>query len=153
MGYLYRPKLKSGKLARFWWVKYYVNGRPIRESAGTEKESQARRFLKLREGSVATGAPIPPRIDRILYDELAADLRQHYRTTGARSMVEVEQRLKHLDRFFRSRRASNIGPPIVTAYVAKRQAEPTRRKQPTSNRTINIELSLLRRMFRLAYEN
>ncbi len=158
MGYLYRPKLKGStkedpRFGRIWWVKYYVNGNPIRESTGTERETEAKRFLKLREGSVATGAPIPPRIDRILYDELAADLRQDYKTTGSRSLVEVEQRTKHLDRFFRSRRAASIGPPIITAYVAQRQAEMTRRKRATSNRTINIELSLLRRMFRLAYEN
>ncbi len=153
MGYLYRPKLKNGKPARIWWVKYYVNGNPIRESTGSEKESQARRFLKLREGAVATGAPIPPRIDRIIYDELASDLRQHYKTTGRRSMVEVEQRLTHLDRFFRGRRAVSIGLPVITTYVAQRQAAMTRRKQLTSNRTINIELALLRRMFRLAYKN
>ncbi len=120
MGYLYRPKLKGStkedpRFGRIWWVKYYVNGSPIRESTGVEKESQARRFLKLREGAVATGAPIPPRIDRIPYDELAADLRQHYKTTGRRSMVEVEQRLTHLDRFFRGRRAASIGLPVITA--------------------------------------
>ncbi len=83
MGWLYRPKLRSGKLSSKWWVKYYVNGRPVRESTGTEKESQARRFLKLREGAVATGAPIPPRIDRIIYDELAPTCASITRPQGA----------------------------------------------------------------------
>ena len=32
MGYLYRPALKSGGLGRISWCKYYVNGRPVRES-------------------------------------------------------------------------------------------------------------------------
>lgn len=59
-----------------------VNGRPVRESTKAEKETDARRFLKLREGAAATGAPIPPRLDRVLYDELAGDLRTYYRTTG-----------------------------------------------------------------------
>ncbi len=68
-------------------------------------------------------------------------------------MKEVEGRLAHLDKFFRGYRAVSIGPTQVTAYVAKRQEEVTRRKQPTSNRTINIELSLLKRMLRLAHEN
>ncbi len=58
MGWLYRPKLRSGKLSSKWWVKYYVNGRPVRETTGTEKESEARRFLKLKEGAVAKGSPI-----------------------------------------------------------------------------------------------
>ncbi len=43
MGYLYRPKLRSGDPGRIWWVKYYVNGRPVRESTGSEKEGQARK--------------------------------------------------------------------------------------------------------------
>lgn len=42
MGYLYRPKLRNGKPGRGWWVKYYANGHPIRESTGTDKESEAR---------------------------------------------------------------------------------------------------------------
>ncbi len=29
MGYLYRPKLRSGEPGRIWWVKYYVNGKII----------------------------------------------------------------------------------------------------------------------------
>jgi len=32
MGYLYRPTLKSGGLGGIYWCKYYVNGRPVRES-------------------------------------------------------------------------------------------------------------------------
>ena len=147
MGYLYRPKLRSGKLSGKWWVKYYVNGRPVRESTGTEKESQARRFLKLLEGAVATGAPIPSRLDRILYDELAKDLCLHYETTGRRHLDEVKHRLAHLDKFFRGGRATDVGPTQVTTYVAQRQG------QGVSNRTINIKLALLKRMFRLAHEN
>ena len=54
----------------------------MRESTKTDNHAEARRFLKLREGAVATGAPIPPRVDRTRYDELAADLRTHYETTG-----------------------------------------------------------------------
>jgi integrase len=153
MGYLYRRKGKDGREGRIWWCKYYVNGRPVRESTRTENDTEARRFVKLREGAVASGAPIPPRIDRILYDELAADLRQHYGTTGRRRLEEVEDRLAYLDRFFRGQRAGSIDPALITTYVARRQAERTHLKRPASNRTINIELSLLKRMFRLAHEN
>ena len=45
MGYLYRPNLRCGKPGRIWWVKYYVNGAPVRESTSSEKGSEARRFL------------------------------------------------------------------------------------------------------------
>ncbi len=71
----------------------------------------------------------------------------HYETTGRRHLDEVEQRLAHLDKFFRGGRATNVGPTQVTTYVAQRQGH------GVSNRTINIELALLKRMFRLAHEN
>src|SRR5438552_9534130 len=33
-----------------WWIKYYQNGRGMRESSHSTKESKAKRLLKLREG-------------------------------------------------------------------------------------------------------
>src|SRR4029450_4873502 len=107
MGTLYRR-------GQVWWVKYYVNGRPVRESTGVDGDgdmppTEARRFLKGREGRVANGEPMLPRhrpprgarrslkgregrvangepmlprADRVRYQEAAADLRQHYATTG-----------------------------------------------------------------------
>ncbi|MBI3007563.1 MAG: site-specific integrase [candidate division NC10 bacterium] len=146
MGYLW-------KRGNIWWAQYYVNGARRRESTGTESQAEARRFLKLREGAVGKGAPIAPRLDRILYDELAADLRQHYRTSGRRSLEEVEARLVHVDRFFRGWRAGAIGPANITAYVEQRQKKADPKDWVPSNRTINIELALLKRMLRLAYEN
>lgn len=140
MGQLYQR-------GRIWWVKYYVNGRPIRESTGTGKEKKAKRFLKEREGRVATGQPILPRADRIWYDEAARDLREHYQTTGDRNPEEAEFRLKHLDAFFSGRRLAAIGPADVTKYVLKRQGE------AASNGTINRDLGILSRMLRVAYEN
>src|SRR5438046_859939 len=35
MGSLYQQKGRDGTPAPIWWVKYYANGRPIRESTGT----------------------------------------------------------------------------------------------------------------------
>lgn len=146
MGYLYRRKLGNGNLGRIWWVKYYVNGRHVRESTGTDKESEARRLLKEREGRAATGQPILPRADRIRYDEVAGDLRQHYESTASRNLDEAEARFKHLDLFFSGCRIAAINPATITAYVLKRQGE------KASNSTINRELALLNRMLKLAYE-
>ncbi len=104
-------------------MKYYVNGRPIRESTGTERETEAKRFLKVREGRVAVGQPILRRADRIRYEEAAEDLRKHYRITDCRSLREAEIRLKQ-DRFFRHVRLSNIDYAMITRYVeARQQAE------------------------------
>jgi integrase len=152
MGSLYRQRSRDGTEGRIYWCKYYVDGRPVRESTGTDKEKEAERFLKRREGAVAAGAPIAPRLDRIRYDELSEDLRQFYRTTGKRRLGEVEDRLVYLDRFFGGRRAASIGPAMITEYVAARQAQKTPAGTPPANRTINIELALLKRMLRLAYK-
>ncbi len=135
------------KDSKFWYAKWYQNGRPVQRSTGAVTKREAERFLKLREGAVAKGAPIPMRFDRILYDELAGDLCKHYETTGRRSMKEVAGRLVHLDKFFQGYRTVSIDPTKITDYVSKRQAE------GVSNRTINIELGILKRMLRLAREN
>jgi integrase len=130
-----------------WWVKYYQNGRPIRESTGVTKETEAKRFLKEREGRVATGQPVLRRADRISYEEVAKDLREHYQTTGSRNMEEAQYRLKHLDGFFAYQRIATINPAKITAYVVNRQ------KDGAANATINRELETLGKMLKLAYEN
>jgi integrase len=153
MGSLYRPKLKDWRTrpaadqrSTVWWVKYYVNGRVVRESTKTDDKEAAKRTLKLREGAAATGQPIVPRLDRIRYDEIAEDLRRHYETTGCRNLKEADKRLGALEAFFTERRVAGIGGAELTDYVLKRQG------QGAANGTINRELSVLGRMLRLAYE-
>jgi integrase len=151
MGYLYRPKLKSGRRSEVWWAKYYQNGRPVRESTGVAADTdtppqEARRFLKEREGRVATGQPILPRADRIRYEEIAADLRRHYEATGARDLAEYDRRVAHLTRCFAGRRIAGIGQAGVDAYVLQRQA------QGVVGSTIRRELGTLTKMLRLAYQ-
>jgi hypothetical protein len=119
----------------------------MRESTGTEKETEARRFLKKREGRVASGEPVLPRVDRIRYEEVAADLRRHYEATGVRDLEEFTRREKHLGPFFGARRVAAIGQPDVDAYVVKRQ------EQGVVGATIRRELGTLTRMLRLAYQN
>jgi len=137
----------GARFSRTWWAKYYVNGKAVRESTETEKETEARAFLKRKDSDAATGRPLLPRADRILYEEAAADLRTYYRTTGKRDMREAEKRLKHLDRFFRTRRICKIGPANAMEYIAPRQVE------GAANGTINRELSVLAKMLKVAYEN
>ncbi len=145
-----------GCLARFgkvWWVKYYVNGKPIRESTETEKETEARRVLKVKEGRAATGQPILPRADRVRYEEAETDLLTFYETTGKRDLQEVNYRLAHLRGFFATRRLANIGPAEATAYAEHRRSDPDAEDKLPSNATINRELALLVRLLGLAYEN
>ncbi len=140
MGYVWR----HGKT---WWAQYFVNGRRRRESTGLPSRASkkaAQDVLKTREGRAAEGRPLPPRLDRILYDELAEDLRRHYRTSGDRDAKEAARRLRPLDAFFRGRRAAAITSADITKYVEHRQAK------GLANGTVNRELSLLGTMLRHA---
>ena len=78
------------------------------------------------------------------YDELAADLRAHYETTGCRDPDEADGRFAHLKAFFAGQRAATIGQTDATAFVARRQG------QGAANGTINRELAVLIRMLRLS---
>src|SRR5207245_2248717 len=81
-----------------------------------------------------------PRVDRVRYEDAASDLRDHYRTTGKRNLVEAGCRLKHLDAFFTGGRLANIGPAEVTRYVRQRQ------EAGATNGTINREIEVLGKM-------
>lgn len=109
------------------------HGRRVRESTGSPEKHEAVRFLRAREGRVAAGQPVQPRVERIRYEEVAEDLRRDYQTTGRRDLAEAEHRLRHLDGFFRGRLIADLSGADVTAYAAARQGE------GAANGTINRE--------------
>jgi len=146
MGSIYQPKLKSGERCSVLWLKYYVNGKCVRESSGTDNERLAERMLKEREGRVVTGQPILPRADKVTYQEVRDDLRRFYSATGGRELVEVDKRLAHLDPFFGAYRVVAIDRSAILRYVEARQAK------EASNGTINREVSLLGTMLRQAVQ-
>src|SRR5262249_57472068 len=128
---------------RVWWVTYCLVGRPVRESTGVASAvgqgapQAAKIFQKQREGRVATGLPVLPRVDRIRYEEVEADLKQHYEATGSRDLKEYARRVKHLTVAFRGRRVANIGQVEVDQYVVARSG------QGAKNGTIRPELATL----------
>ena len=149
MGHNSEQRLPPGLYRRgnIFWLKYYVNGRPIRESTRTEKLSEAKRMLDERKGRAAVGLPIPRRLDRIRYDEIAEDLRRHYETTGKRNLREADTRLNALRPFFTNRRVVDIDGSLVSRYVEMRQG------QGIANGTVNRELEVLSKILGLAYEH
>jgi integrase len=147
MGSVYQPLLKNGERQATYKISYSVNGKKIIESTGVTDEREARRILKEREGRVATGQPILPRVDRIRYEEARADLVEHYKTTEDRDLAEAEARLKHLDRFFANCKLVAIAPDVVTRYASLRKDE------GAANGTINRELATLSKLLHLAVEH
>ena len=130
-----------------FWLKYYQNGRAIRESTGTTKETVARRMLRLREGDVERGIPVTPKLGRLTFEEAAADIQTEYRVNGRRSLAHLERRIRlHLQPVFGGRRLATITPADVRTFITRRQ------EAGASNGEINRELSALKRMFTLAVQ-
>ena len=151
MGMIYRRKYKrkDGTIAEsaVFWIKYYRNGRPMRESSESDKETVAKSLLRQREGDIERGLPITPRTNKVTFDELMADVINDYRVNGKRSLDDLERRLDlHLKPYFGGWRAANITTTDVRSYITKRQAE------KASNGTINRELATLKRGFTLGID-
>ena len=144
-----------------WWVKYYRNGRPIRESSGSTKESDAIQLLKIREGDIAHGLPVNPKLNRIRFDEAAEDLKTEYAVNGRRSADELERRIRlHLLPHFSGRRLATITTADVNRFILKRRTDliafgagEDRTEREVSNGEINRELTTLKRILNLARQN
>lgn len=165
MGSLYKRKVREAngewKELPTWWLKYYQNGRAVRESSSTKSERVARRMLRVREGDVERGIPVNPKMDRFMFEEAAQDLIHDYEANGKKSIRVLKQRIvKHLAPFFQGRRMAMIRPTDIRAYVVARQRSvivtgrgKSRRERHPANGEINRELTTLKRMFSLAVES
>lgn len=164
------------QVGRIWWIRYYRAGRRFEESSGSKKKSAAIDLLKKREGDVAHGLAVSPKIGRLRFEEAAADLLNDYRVNGKRSVDEVARRIeKHLAPFFGGRRMANITTADIRSYVAARQEQKevvrrayeikkkdgsvvkvTEQRRPmegVSNAEVNRELQHLKRMYNLAVQS
>jgi integrase len=152
MGSLYRrtQKLPDGTLRELptIWIKYYQNGRAVRESTGTTKETVARRMLRRREGDVEHGIQINPKAERITFDEAADDLLNDYKVNGKRTYAHADMRLRlHLRPAFGGMRLLSITTAKLRAYVADRK------DAGAAAATINRELAIVKRAFSLAMKD
>ena len=127
-----------------WWIKYYRDGTPIRESTGSTSKARANRKLLERLRAVSGGEPFRIGLEKIKASELAEDFLQDYRINELKSLDDAEARWRlHLRDFFGHLRAVHIGTDNIRAYIEKRQQE------DACNATINRELAALKRMFSL----
>ena len=131
------------KRGGMYWIKYYRNGKPYRESTGSDKIGVAKRKLELRDGQKAEGRFFGLKVEKILIDELAKDLINDYKLNGKKSLGRTMNSLKHLEAHFYGMKAASITTSDIQQYIVDRQAG------RASNGTINRELSALKRMFSL----
>lgn len=139
-----------------WSISFYVNGKQIRESAGSPDRAVAEKLLKRRLAQTEGGKPfIAPKAEKLRLREMLDELKTDYQHKENRS--DISKRCEYLLEFFGAdARALSITPDRIKAYVAKRKRDVLRRHgvaQPTSNGTINRDLAALQRAFALAIEN
>ena len=159
-----------------WWIRYYRKGVRHEESSESTVKGVAIDLLRLREGRIASGARVSVRMQRLSFDEAAADVIRDYQVNEQSSVADVARRIrKHLEPYFGGRRLTEIGKAQIQAYIVERQASrvsttaaysytrrdkrvitiPARERaiDKVSNGEINRELTILRRIFNLAIEN
>lgn len=152
MGIVYRRTYKEKKTGEkkesaVYWAKYYRNGIPIRESTCTTAFGEARTFLNRREGDVAKGVPITPKMGRVKFREIAEDIVKDYKVNARRSARDLEARLRlHILPFFGESRASAISAVDIRKFIDCRQEE------EASNAEINRELAAIKRTYSLAVQ-
>ena len=74
-----------------WWIKYYRNETPYRESSHSEKEADARKLLRRRHGEISLGRFIGPDAEKVTIRELSEDFKNDYRVNGKKSLDKAEQ--------------------------------------------------------------
>jgi len=136
MGTIY----KRGKV---YWIQYYRNGKPYRESTKSKKEADAKRLLKKREGEISEGKLPGIYFDRVKFDELAEGFLRDYRINQRKSLDRAERSVGHLKRYFEGYRVPDITSPKIEGYIESRLEE------GAANATINRELSALKRMLNI----
>jgi integrase len=131
------------KRGETYWIKYYRQGKPFRESTKSEKEADAKRLLKKREGEIAQGKIPGVYFEKVRFDELAENFLADYRINQKKSVARAERCIKHLRKEFEGARATDITTPRINAYIEKRLAA------SAENATVNRELAALKRLLNL----
>lgn len=134
------------KRGTVFWIQYYRNGKPYRETAKTKKESEAKRFLKQREGEIANGKIPGIHFDKVRFNDLSDAFLADYRINEKKSLDRAELSVRQLKTFFDNFRVPEITTPMIQKYIEQRLSD------KKSNATINRELSALKRILNLGLQ-
>jgi hypothetical protein len=88
------------KRGKVYWIQYYRNGKPYRETTKSHKEADAKRLLKKREGEISEGKLPGIYFDRVKFDELAKDFLRDYLINLKKFLDKAERSVNHLKRHF-----------------------------------------------------
>jgi integrase len=158
-GHIFKAKYKtkSGVCeSRFFYIQYYRDGARYVENTHSDKITAAKGLLRKRLGSEVF---VAPKIEKITFDELAADVVTDYEQNEHTSLPRIKRSLGYLTKFFRGYRAININGATASEYAVlrrKQSGEEGSRDGISTGAaiaTVNRELAALRRMFNLGKKN
>jgi len=133
------------KRGNTWTIDYYARAKRIRESVpDARSEQDARRKLRQRIAEIHSHRFIGPAEDKLVFSDLVQLIKNDYTIKERASLVSLRYHFKHLEPFFRWRRAIDITAPSVQEYQLQRLAEGA---QPA---TINREVSTVQRSLNIA---
>jgi len=124
-----------------------VDGVEKRWSSGTDDPDKADKLLQKACAQIEAGVFTDPSERRLKFEDMAGDLTNYYKTRGKKaSENSLPYFLKPLRAVFGMDRARRITDARVRAYTANRLSDGAK---PA---TVNKELGVLKRMFKLAVE-
>jgi len=127
-----------------WYIKFYRNGKRVREAVGSSDYRAAQQLLTRRLAQCESGEAVDiARRKAATIEELWEGLERHYRIQERKSAECLGRRWKHLGPFFAEMRAGALTYDLLEQYVDERLSEGAK------NSTINRELAALKTAFRL----
>jgi integrase len=127
------------------WMRYYRNGRRFEESARTSNYEDARDQLRRKEGAIADGVPVSPKIGRLRFEDAVDDVLNDYVVNGRKTHDHTKRRIDlHLLPAFRGRRMTDISTADLRAFTKDRLTA------GASAAEINRELAIVKRAYSLA---
>jgi integrase len=147
---VYRPKYKDPKTGELvssavWWYEFNFAGRRVRESSKSTRKTIAtlaeeNRRKELQRAYAGQGASeAPAQRVRTVRNALAAYQKTYPINHRPKSVAVVKERAPHIEKHLGGLLMPDLTEDRIKAYIAARKLE------KASNRTINMELSVLAR--------
>ena len=135
------------KRGKTWHTHFFVDGQRFRQSLETSdwREAQKREKQLVAKASQGKLAPLTQQFSKLIFGEAAdKNLAERVAHLAPRSVQTERERLKPLCAVFRSIKVHRITVEMVRAYMADRKAA------NVANKTINLELGVLRGVLKRA---
>lgn len=141
-GTIFKPKG-----SKFYWIGYFSGGKRHYESTKSTRKEDAQALLTQRLGDIGKGLPVTPKLGKLIVGDALNAVISDLELNGRKDSKQTQGRIKdHLLKFFPSdRRMNTLTTGDMEAYQRHRVND-----EKAKPATVNRELAVMRRAFRLA---